>query len=135
MINMEKKTIRPDLLLLGAFLAIGILLFAILQLTAKEGASVSISVCGEVTETFPLNKNMTCTIEGKDGGTNVLVIEDGYAWLTEASCPDGLCVNMGKIHKDGESIICLPNQVVVTVVDETYENGEPEVDIITGGHH
>ena len=46
---------------------------------------------------------------------NLLIIEDGYAYIKEASCPDGLCVHQGKINKSGEMIVCLPNEVVVTV--------------------
>ena len=32
-----------------------------------------------------------------------------------ADCPDQICVSHRKISRDGESIICLPNQVVVTI--------------------
>ena len=53
---------------------------------------------------FPLN-----------GGTNTLVIENGYAWMTDSECPDKICEHMGKIHMNGQLIVCLPNGVIVTV--------------------
>ena len=70
-----------------------------------------------------------------DGGTNELVIEDGEARLTEADCPDSLCVNMGRISRSGQSIICLPHQVVVRIVDDSAAEtqGVDDVDIVTGG--
>ena len=54
--------------------------------------------------TFPLN-----------GGTNILVIENGEAWVSEADCPDKVCMGMGKISRNGEFIACLPNRLLVVV--------------------
>ena len=50
------------------------------------------------------------------GGTNRLVIEDGTARMEWADCPDQICVNHRPVSSGGESIICLPNKVVVSVV-------------------
>ncbi|HBE87040.1 MAG TPA: hypothetical protein DDW53_19330, partial [Lachnoclostridium sp.] len=41
-----------------------------------------------------------------------------YASITEASCPDKVCVRTGKIHRSGELIVCLPNRVVITIEGE-----------------
>lgn len=46
--------------------------------------------------------------------------------MTDADCPDGLCVNQRPISSDGESIICLPNQVVVQIVSQD----ESELDAV-----
>ena len=55
-------------------------------------------------------------IKNGDGDvTNTLVIKGGVADMTSADCPDHLCVKQKAISKEGESIICLPNKVVVTV--------------------
>ena len=62
-----------------------------------------------------------------DGSYNLLVIQDGKADVTEASCPDGICVNHRAISKQGQSIVCLPNKVVVEI-----ENGEEsDLDAVT----
>ena len=34
-----------------------------------------------------------------------------------ADCPDQICVNHRAVSREGESIICLPNQVVISVTD------------------
>lgn len=125
----QEKQHRADLLLLGGLLLIGCLLGLFLLLTGREGAQVQVRVAGAVAEVFPLNRDRTYTIEGAEGGTNLLVIQDGEAWIEEASCPDGLCVHMGKIHRDGQSVVCLPNQVVVEIVAEGEQS---DVDLVAG---
>ena len=73
---------------------------------------------------YPLNKDGVFSL---NGGTNTLVIENGEAWVSEADCPDKICMGMGKISKNGEFIACLPNQVIIVV-----EGGEESpVDGIT----
>ena len=39
----------------------------------------------------------------------------GKAKMTDADCPDQLCVHQKAASKNHESIICLPNKVVVEV--------------------
>ena len=36
--------------------------------------------------------------------------------MSEANCHDQLCVKQGRINKVGQSIVCLPNRVVITVI-------------------
>ena len=66
-------------------------------------------------QTLDLSVNATVTITGAGGGTNVLVVQDGEIWCSEASCPDKLCVKQGKKHLSTDTIVCLPNKMVVTV--------------------
>ena len=54
----------------------------------------------------------------------LLSIKDGSASIIEASCPDLLCVKQKEIREAGESIICLPNKLVIRVINE----GETTVD-------
>ena len=56
-----------------------------------------------------------------NGGSNILIIENGYAWLEDADCPDKLCVRQGKVHLDGQVITCLPNKLTVTICADNSE--------------
>ena len=47
--------------------------------------------------------------------------------MTSADCPDHLCVKQKAISKEGESIICLPNKVIVEV-DSAVNS---EIDAVT----
>ncbi len=117
------KLKKQDVVLLAVMLAGALLLGVFLMLTRKSGAEVVVKVAGKQVTAFSLNENTKYTIHGVNGGTNELIIEDGQVWLEEASCPDKLCVHQGKIKYSGESIICLPNKVSVTIQDENDTNG------------
>ncbi len=119
----DKKT-RNDLLLAAAVLMIagGVWLFATLNKAPGEYAAVIVN--GEETERYPLDTDVEIRLESENGGYNILVIKDGKADITEASCPDKVCVNQHAVSKTGEAITCLPNKTVVEIV-----GGEREVDI------
>lgn len=86
-----------------------------------QGAFVQVSVAGEVIERLPLSEEIVYEIEGV-GGKNTLTISDGVAKMTDADCPDALCVRTHSIQHTGEQIICLPHQVICEVVgDEPQE--------------
>ncbi len=59
---------------------------------------------------LPLAKDKEIELEG-----NTIEIKDGEVDVTEASCKNRICVNHKKIEKKGESIVCLPNKVVVEI--------------------
>ena len=66
---------------------------------------------GEVYGEYKLYENQEIFINE----TNVLILEDGIANMYEANCPDQICVDHASISKNGETIVCLPNKVVVTI--------------------
>lgn len=78
----------------------------------KDGAIAVVTVNDEEIGRYSLSEDQTIEL---NGGTNTLVIKDGYADVTDADCPDKLCVSQKKISKNGESIICLPNKLVVSI--------------------
>lgn len=67
---------------------------------------------------FSLEEDGEFLLTGKGGGTNRLVIRKGEADVTEASCPDKICVHQNPISQIGETIVCMPNQVIVTIEGE-----------------
>ena len=92
----------------------------------NTGASVEVTVDGKVYGTYPLDEDDEIPIRKDGKTTNLLVIKDGKADVTEADCPDKLCVHQKAISKTNETIVCLPNKVVVQVIGA----GESELDSI-----
>ena len=115
--------------MLAALLCVGVILLLAISLNAHSGETVQIRVAGQIVRAFPLSENRTYEITGVNGGTNLLVIRDGAAWIEEADCPDALCVGMGRVRRVGQSVVCLPHKVVVEIVGETDDTG---VDVFVG---
>lgn len=127
---METKKRKNDLILIAVFLAaavsayLGFLFFQ--GASTKSGVAV-VTINGAEYGRYPLTMDITERIKLSDGSYNVLEIKDGEAEITEASCPDGICVKHRPISRKGQSIVCLPNKVIVEI-----ENGETsELDFIT----
>ncbi len=109
---------KNDVILIAILLILAILSYIVIKyFIMNNGAYVEVIINGETVETFDLSEDITYKIETENGDYNLLVIKDNIATVTEASCPDKLCISQKDISKNGESIICLPNQVVVRIVD------------------
>lgn len=113
---------RNDWLLAAGILAVAALLlyFQIFRKTGDHGF-VAVAVDGALFGTYSLEEDRVVEIND----TNRLVISEGSARMEWADCPDQVCVHHQGISRDGESIICLPNQVVVSVesVEESDVDG------------
>ena len=85
-----------------------------------KGRSAEIYVDGTRVATVRLDHAKRISI----GGLTV-VVEDGSIHVEDADCPDKICEKTGKISKAGETIICLPNKVIIKIL------GKGEVEAIT----
>ena len=117
---MRRLHIRNDILFIAGLLlvcAVGILYLFVFR---SSGNTVQVTVDKEVYGVYSLSQNITVDIRSGEDGTklNRLIINDGKAYIEAASCPDGICVAHRPIFRDKESIVCLPNRVVVTVITD-----------------
>ena len=111
-----KKFGVNDIKVLLILAGLGVVFLGVYFLYPREQASlVMISVDGETVGTYDLNVNQTIPIFVKGQETNVLEISRGQAFMKEADCPDHLCMKQGEISHKGETIVCLPNRVVIEV--------------------
>lgn len=111
---------KADFIIIGVVLAVaGVLLLVLYGSNSNIGSYVQIEVDGKVVESLPLDTDTTYEITTENDGSNTLVITDGSARMINANCPDEICVNHKPINRSGESIICLPHKVVISVVDSS----------------
>lgn len=111
------KKHKFDIILMGILLlaiSIAVIIFASNQ---SDGAYAVVIENGKETATYPLDTNIRVSLANGEN-YNVLVIEDNTARIESASCPDKLCVNQHTVSKNGQSLVCLPNKVVVKIVSE-----------------
>lgn len=123
----EKTRRRNDLILLLGCLLAALVCCGLWFLLRREGAFVIVEQNGRETARYALHEDRTVRIEGA-GGYNTLVIQGGEAWLSEADCPNLLCVQTGRIRYGGQSIVCLPHRLAVRI-----GGGASALDAVTGG--
>ena len=114
----NRKKLKNDMILIAVILAM-IVAYAFFFLLSREaGDTVVVTVDGVLFGEYHLDEE--CTVEIRSGqGVNILVIEGGHAFVSHADCPDGICARHRPISYDGESIICLPHEVVITIVSQS----------------
>ena len=118
---------RGDLYLLVGCLLAALVCCGLWLGLRKDGGAVVVEQDGRETARYALSEDRTVRIEG-ERGYNLLVIQGGEAWLSEADCPTQLCVKTGKIRYAGQSIVCLPHRLAVRIV-----GGASALDAVTGG--
>lgn len=123
---LENKKLLSDIILIAVILIVSLSVLLIVFLTREEGNTVVVYVDGDKVAEYPLSVDGVYYL---NNGTNTLVIEDGVAYMRDATCPDKFtgngCVNTGKISYVGQKIVCLPNKLIVEIVGE----GEGIVDV------
>ena len=108
---MFSKTKKADVILLIVLVLLGAGLSLLSASAGSAGQQVEVSVDGQLYGTYSLSEDQTIEIND----TNVCEIKDGEVNMIQADCPDQLCIHQGPIHIQGETIVCLPNRVVVEI--------------------
>ena len=117
------KKHRISIIVVASLLLLSLTALIIFSLTRVEGAdlptaAVEITVDGEIVATYSLFDDGTYVL---NGGTNAIVIEGARVYMIHSECPDHTCERTGKIKYVGQSIICLPNKLSVTIVGESED--------------
>lgn len=116
-----KKT-KFWLILIGILLLISIAAMVV-QFAGRETGTAKIWLDGELLQTIDLEavvEPYSFTVEGETY-TNLVEVEKGRIRVSEAGCPDQVCVKQGWIADSATPIVCLPNGLVIEIVGS--ENG------------
>lgn len=77
---------------------------------------------------FPLDEDGIHLITSSYG-ENTVEIQDGTVRVTKADCANQICVETAPISQNGETIVCLPHKLYVTIADSKDDSG-PSVDAV-----
>lgn len=124
----DNRKLKNDIILAVVIVLVataGLLLFNLLK---TQGDYVSVKIDGVEKYRYSLNESVNIEIlTGENNNqSNRLVIENGQAYISEADCPDKICVGHKPVKNVNESIVCLPHKVVVEIVSATPEDA-PDV--------
>lgn len=119
---------RKELIMIAAILMIAAIVYMVFMWSQNSSGDryAVVYVDGVEYGRYSLDIEQEVDILSENDGYNNLVISNHMADVTSASCPDELCVHQASVDENGESIICLPNKVVVEIVSDE----ESEFDMV-----
>ena len=118
----KMRRLKNDLILIIAFVVAVFVVFSVFLITRKDGDTVKVKINGVTTAEYKLNQDFTTVIDSYNNGKNTLVIENGSVYIKDADCPDKICENHRPISKSGETIVCLPNRLIIIIERSKGEN-------------
>ena len=124
----ELKPTKWDALVVLAvvLLALGLAARPFLAARTANALTVVVSIDGETVERMPLERYEGGSYENR-GYTVRVAAEGGTVRVAESDCPNQDCVHTGAISRAGQSIVCLPARVAVTL-----EGAASDYDLIAG---
>ncbi|MBO4854198.1 MAG: NusG domain II-containing protein [Oscillospiraceae bacterium] len=119
-----------DALIAAAIIALGLLAAVLFYTKNARGGSaiVTVSVAGEVAERAALSQFDGDHVYTGNGYTLTVSAHDGEIFVSHSDCGGQDCVHTGAISRIGQSIVCLPAQIVIRL-----ESASPgDADVIVG---
>ena len=108
----DKKTRIRDIILIASLTLIGLVLLLVVNTKSEGGSFAVVQVDGVTVARYALSEDGVFVL---NGGSNTIEIKDGKIRMLEALCPNLQCVHQGWISKSYQSIVCLPNKLIVTI--------------------
>jgi hypothetical protein len=118
---------RYDIFLIAGLLLVAFLILGVIKYKAGGADTVVVQVDDEETLRVPLTENRRLSVDGPLGKTEI-EIKDGRVRVVDSPCDGKTCIYNGWIHKPYQTIICMPNRVVIRLVGSSKDT----LDGITG---
>lgn len=105
---------RRDLLIISFLFAFIFLVYLFNSFKSTSGDTVIIQVAEKEPIRLPLNKDRIIKVQGPLG-ESIIEIKNKKVRMLSSPCPDKLCIKQGAIDKTSQSIICVPNRIVMKI--------------------
>ena len=111
---MSRKINKYDIILILTIICISIIFITLNKLNSKQGTSALVYYDNKLIKTIDLSIDKTYNIKGYNGNV-VIVVKDNKIKVKEEKSPLHLCSKQGYISKSYETIVCLPNKIVIEI--------------------
>lgn len=122
---------KADIILFFLILVFGIGISWWSLSTNTGGDKAIVTVDGQLYGTYSLLQDQTIEVVQENDHTNYITINDGKVSMTFSNCKNQVCVNSGAISQTKDSIVCLPNKVMIEIKGSDKNEGGG-IDVITG---
>ncbi len=102
-----------------------------LYISIYSGAAGSVGLVVRVkdqTWRYSLEDDFEVAVPGPLGDT-VIHVEDGKVHVESSPCENQLCVAAGTVERAGEWIVCLPNQVFLSIEGDVAQDDQGVDDV------
>ena len=121
---------KADIILFILILAAGLAVSWWSLIANTTGDKVIITVDGQLYGTYSLSQDQTIEVVQDDSHSNYITIKDGMVSMAYSTCKNQVCVETSAIRETKDSIVCLPNKVMVEIQSSRPQGGG--ADVITG---
>jgi len=113
---------KKDISLIIIVLIISLIGFLFLKVNKKEGNVANVYYENKVILSIDLNDKTerTYEVEGYNGIVSIKTL-NGKVKVLEENSPKHLCSKQGFISNAYESIICLPNKIIIKIEDNSLD--------------
>lgn len=108
---------QSDILIILVILLIAGILFVSFEKEDTNNMIAKVYYEDELKLTIDLNENKEYDVEGYNGNVHI-VVEDKKIKVEEENSPKHLCSKQGFISSSYQTIVCLPNKIVIRVEDD-----------------
>ncbi len=105
---------KADIVLFVILVAVGLALSAWSFAAGDSGQKAVVTVDGKLYGTYSLAEDQTIEITQKNH-LNKITIKNGAVQMSYSDCRNQVCVDDGSISRTNQSIVCLPNKVMVEI--------------------
>lgn len=111
---------KADIILAVLLIAVGLAASYMLSFGQSAGQELVITAEGERFGSYSLLENQEVQVR-RNGHTNKIIIENGEVSMIFSDCPGQDCVHQRAISQTGETIVCLPNKVILEIAGKEKE--------------